>query len=614
MKILNKTKEVELSRDCNLNSYFLTNKKGGFYFGSLTDPFSKFNGLFFPYTVDSKTKEWNMVRTVESLGVDLPVDKIINNLGYISLKKGKVEENFFLNHSDTLVYEVKNFDGLIDLNLDCKQIYDDTTLGRIYKISKSKGCYVISYEKFNDDSLVDSQYKFYLAIKTDAKVSILEKWINRSYGFDETRGEPSLKWLFQALNFNVKGKASIVLSYSTKKKDAIQKALEIFENESYIKKMKVKYSDSLSETDLKLKDEELVAYKNAVCSFDSLISEVNGFKGIYAGLPWFFHFWARDEAISTIALIKEGEFTLAKKILFRWLNHSINGRVSNRFPNAELGSADATGWIFYRLMELIKETTANKESKTLFSKKDLNFIYSECKNRLEKIESVYKKEGLIFNDSLETWMDTGAEVGDLRKGFSIEIQALHVAMYNCLIYVGSLLGNKVEAFEKSKLDLVKNIKSDFYNGAYLFDMKDDATIRPNLFIAAYVAPEILSQKDWKLCFDKALSVLFNEGRILTIPKNHFLFNNTHSGINNHSYHRGDTWFWVDNLVAVVLSRFGKTKYKKYIDAIKSSSIESILYEGAVGSFAEVSSASNRKSEGCLSQAWSYALFIELMNS
>lgn len=612
--ITNKVKGLELSGESVSSSYILTNKKGGFYFGSLSNTFSKFNGLFFPYTVDKQTNEWDMVKTVESLGVDLPVDEVVNNLGYISLKKGVVKENYFLNHSDTLVYEVNNFVGDITLNLDCKRIYDDTNTGRIYKVSKSKGCTVFCYEKFKSESLIESNYKFYVAIKSDSTIKLVDKWFEKNYSFDEQRGEHSAKWVYNALQFSVKGNSKVVVSYSIKKSEAVKKALEIFENEVYIRRMKVKYCNSLSKTELKLSDDTLIAYKNAVCSFDNLICDVNGEKGIYAGLPWFFQFWARDEAISLGALIKEGEYILVKNIIFRWLKNSFNGRVGNRFPNSELGSADATGWIFFRLMELLKASKTAGVFKEIFTRKDLNHIYSECFDRLNEIESNYLKKGLIYSEALETWMDTGAEVGDLREGFNIEIQALHVAMYNCLIYSGTLLRKNISFFETSKNNLISCIRENFYNGKVLFDQTNSSAIRPNLFIAAYVAPEILKYREWQICFDVALESLFVDGRILTIPETDDLFVGVHSGINNHSYHRGDTWYWLDNMVAIVLTRFGKSKYKSYVEQIKLSSVKSLLYEGSVGSFAEVSSALVKKSEGCLSQAWSYALFIELLNT
>ena len=62
------------------------------------------------------------------------------------------------------------------------------------------------------------------------------------------------------------------------------------------------------------KDEQLnFAYNSAVNSLNGLL--VN--NRIFAGLPWFFQFWTRDEAIAVGALIKQKRYDEAKKILFK---------------------------------------------------------------------------------------------------------------------------------------------------------------------------------------------------------------------------------------------------------------------------------------------------------
>ena len=50
----------------------------------------------------------------------------------------------------------------------------------------------------------------------------------------------------------------------------------------------------------------------------------------------------------------------------------------------------------------------------------------------------------------------------------------------------------------------------------------------------------------------------------------------------------------------------------YIKKILGASTEEILYKGAIGTAGELSSAKELRSEGCLMQAWSNALYIELV--
>ena len=62
-----------------------------------------------------------------------------------------------------------------------------------------------------------------------------------------------------------------------------------------------------------------------------------------------------------------------------------------------------------------------------------------------------------------------------------------------------------------------------------------------------------------------------------------------------------------------MHRLNKTKYAKYIKKILAASTQEILAMGAIGYAAELSSAKELKSQGCFAQAWSIALFIELID-
>ena len=86
----------------------------------------------------------------------------------------------------------------------------------------------------------------------------------------------------------------------------------------------------------------------------------------------------------------------------------------------------------------------------------------------------------------------------------------------------------------------------------------------------------------------------------------------YTGENNKSYHRGDSWFWINNLAALVLYKLDKNKFKKYIDKILKASTEEILWKGAISHHAELSSASKLKSQASLMQAWSSAMYVELI--
>ncbi len=135
-----------------------------------------------------------------------------------------------------------------------------------------------------------------------------------------------------------------------------------------------------------------------------------------------------------------------------------------------------------------------------------------------------------------------------------------------------------------------------------------------MFIAAYVYPALLTNKEWEVCFNNILPKLWLEwGGLSTIDVSSPYFCDGYSGENPKSYHNGDSWFWINNLAAMVLYRINKRKFKRYIDKIVKASTQEILWGGMIGHHAELSSAKELRSEGCLSQAWSSAMYVELIN-
>ncbi len=368
--------------------------------------------------------------------------------------------------------------------------------------------------------------------------------------------------------------------------------------------------------------------------------------GIFAGLPWFFQFWSRDALISLKPLSKINK-NLAEKILLGYLK-SINddGRLPNligEHSSKSLGSADAVGWLFLRCDHLIDKINKDKETinsikksmywikqSKLASAKNIRGYIKRCnsiigKKEKEFFELLYKiensleksvngllkfrtKDNFDFNEAKETWMDTDFG-GDDRKGTRIELQALRLSIYN--------LGFELTQNHKYKVlenTLKTKMRQKFWNGNILADGLDDWTIRPNLFIAAYVYPELLTQKEWETCFENALKSLWlNWGGLSTIDRNNKLFTEIHTGENSKSYHRGDSWFWLNNLAAIQLKKINNKKFQKQIQKIIEASTEEILWKGCIGCASELSSAKELSPTGCFNQAWSNAMYMEMID-
>ena len=310
-------------------------------------------------------------------------------------------------------------------------------------------------------------------------------------------------------------------------------------------------------------------------------------------------------AISLKALMLENRNKYAKKLLLSYLKHiGPDGRIPNRVPSSELGSADGVGWIFRRVHDLLSMHKLSKKEKSTIKDRLHHAIYLLLKYRT--------KECFAVNDEKETWMDTTA-AGDTRAGARLEIQALRLSMYNLMSdFINDSMYLKLEQRLKQR------IKKKMWGKTYLNDGINnglcDKTIRPNIFLAAYIFPGMLSDKEWKLCFDTVLPRRWlGWGGLSTIDQKSGLFQQYHTGQDNKSYHRGDSWYFLNNMAALVLHKNDRDYYKKYIDNILQASKNELLWQGMLGHHSEISSAALMESNGCQAQLWSAAMFIELIH-
>ena len=343
-----------------------------------------------------------------------------------------------------------------------------------------------------------------------------------------------------------------------------------------------------------------MAYNASLNSLNSLLVNIDGKVGLFAGLPWFFQIWTRDEMVSLKALSKIAN---VKQILNRTVSSMLpDGSLPNRFPPSSLESADAIGWFYKRFNKPVK-----------------------VKDVIQSALKYHTKEPFVINNPLDTWMDTVE-----RPGSRIELQAMRLLMYKLLDkqkvekdvprsnlesegFVVKDSKKEVSGKELEK-ELREKVKEKFWNRIVLFDGLNDQTIRPNVFIASYIYPNLLSKKEWVFCFRNVLPRLWNEwGGLSTIDKYDPRFVDAYTGENNVSYHNGDSWFWINNLAALMMDRMDKSKFKPYVDRIVEASVNEILYSGMVGHHAEVSSSKRLDSNGCMAQAWSSALFVELVD-
>ncbi|MEK6984733.1 MAG: amylo-alpha-1,6-glucosidase [Nanoarchaeota archaeon] len=617
MEVIHDAGSFSVRRIVNENAGFLLTGKNGSYCSFFNEPFSRYQGLFL---YDSQTMGmYKFIENIELTGLN-DTDSIQNCFYCAKRKKGGKLENFFMPKGfNSLVYEL-NSESEIDVILDCKNIYDNSESGRHYEMLEDKRCIIIKFTKKRDEkenlSSEEIEFVLYLAIQSDKSYHKKnDEWIARNYPFDETRNSPPFKrHVYNALR--LKG-SKFVFSMSKNKESAINESKFIFNNLERLKsKEKGNFFELLKNKSIKhvvqnkeLSDQIKMAYINALNSLSSLFIDCKKTHGLIAGLPWFFQFWSRDSLVSIKAFSKIDKLSAAK-ILIDYLN-SIqgDGRLQNltgQHSSKSIGAADAHGWLFFRCRELLAEIDKNKTA--IDSILTANDIESSLEKSIYCLLKSNTNKNFESNEVYETWMDTVFKT-DKRSGFRVEIQALRLNMYKLMF----------ELTQDSKYKVLENVlknkvRNGFWNGAILADGLNDFTLRPNIFIASYIYPELLTQQEWQACFDNSLKNLWLEwGGLSTIDINNPLFTGESTGEDVKSYHRGDSWFWINNLAALTLNRINKNKFRKYITKIIGASTEEILWKGCIGCHSELSSAKELQSRGCFNQAWSNAMYLEMID-
>ncbi|MEK6942445.1 MAG: amylo-alpha-1,6-glucosidase [Nanoarchaeota archaeon] len=595
MQVAHNFGEEEVSSNTNENASFMLTNGNGSYCNLACIPSSRYQGVSF-----FDKNENRMFKFIENLEVKgNNYINLIRNLFYsVERKKGTLLEKFFMpKEHNSVIYEL-DAERQVDIIMDCRESYSNKDWGRFYEIFQQDGCAVVKFTKRTDrnEDATDGyeEYTLYMAIKSDnPNCEENCRWVERRYVDDEKRNSnPFRRHVYNALRMEG---SKFVFSMARSMKGAIDECNKVFENAEGLKnKEKERFFSLMNSKQIskvikskKIPSETKAAYLNCANSLGNLSVDSN----VFAGLPWFFQFWTRDSMISlkALSIIDKGA---AESTLGAHLSKVMdNGRLPNIIGQNGFGNADAVGWMFLR------NDIGNKEK-----------IVSAAEKSLNGLLKYYTKDSFAYNYAKETWMDTDF-ANDSREGMRIEMQALRLGFYKMMHELTSDAKYKIlENLLKAK------VKEKFWNGKVLADGLGDFTVRPNSFIAAYAYPELLPKDEWMVCFENSLNSLWLEwGGLSTIDKSHYLFTNSHTGEDRKSYHRGDSWFWINNLAALVLARADKAKFKDKINQIMKASKEEILWKGCIGCHSELSSAKELKSEGCYNQAWSNAMYMEMVD-
>ncbi len=594
MKVLHKFSGKEAEKDLKGNfKMILTNRIGGF-FSWQDNPESRYGGFYHRY--DEK-----LFKSIESIKLHnaSEIKKITNNFWNFEVeRKDETKESFFIPYGfNTLVYET-NKNVSFDLILDAKEMFDNDEWNRVYDFSEEDEKIIIKYTKSQDG---EKKYSFFVVIYSDSfTYKIKKNWVLRDYKYDFKRKDPPFgRYVFSAMELEG---FKFVFSVSEDKERAVSEAEIVFKNLDGLKKDHQKNINEFeSQNSPEISNNEAgMAFLSAKFSLSNMLvhDQDGNIDGMYAGIPWFSQFWARDSLISLVSLSNSQKLELFLKYFEEFKN---NKKIASCSTGC-LESAGAHGLFFKRAEELISED--------ILAQDEIFEIKNILEEEIKRVLIHETREGFAVNGPKETWMDSEFQ-GDAREGIRIEMQALRLKMYN----LAAKLTGERKYFELEH-NLSKKVREYFFTGESLKDGIDDKSIRPNIFFAFYIYPELLFKHEWSKVFLNALDELWLPwGGLSSISKNSSLFCGEYRGClsPDQSYHRGDSWYFLNNMAVIALKKTDVHKFKKNIESILSASINDILWSGALGHHSEVSSADKFSSFGCFAQSWSAALYTEALD-
>jgi len=560
---------------------------------------SRFDGFFV-----KQQDFFKILDSIEFEGLDFHPDKVVVIGNSFTTYFGFISNSFYID-SDTgsLLYE-SNSSLTMKLYFDVKRMFDDREWGRIYdfKMIKDNLCLIHFVKKTDEKEDPDSgrkEFEKYVFIKFNGSCKRTDSWKHRKYDYDAERNSPiTERYVFNAVELKANRFMILVSDNFEQGYNQINARFKVFD---------------------KIVKDEIAFNLNRVCRFEevnfaysraqhSLLSLATH-DYLMAGLPWFYQEWARDEALSLKALVLSGELNKARKYMENLMkNVYYNGKIYSNLSEKGIFSIDALPWLFHSIAFLVRFAEKENLSAYLFSRKFIKEFETTLLRVLDLIDKYFVKGDLIYADKQETWMDSSFGK-DVREGFLLEVQAMYMYLHR-LAY--ALTGKEYYRDMENKMRIAT--VNNFYDGNLLYDDLNNRFFRPNVFIAYYFYPEMLSYLQWRNVFDEAIKRLWMPwGGFATIDKKSELFCSKHTGEDVRSYHRGDSWYFLNNLAAIAMYRLDKSRYANYIADIIAASTKEILWLNSLGVAGELSSAGKQTSQGAFNQAWSNATFIEMIN-
>lgn len=194
----------------------------------------------------------------------------------------------------------------------------------------------------------------------------------------------------------------------------------------------------------------------------------------------------------------------------------------------------------------------------------------------ERFDDQINQDGLLSTDNSGNWLKSA-----VREGSLVENQAYYAKILDVL----SVLTDD-DMYEFKKKRLIRAVRENL-DGAYVLDRKDSLEVRTNNFIAAFFAPELFKSADLENTFDASLKssdLWLHWGGLTTLSQSD----------SNYTDREGESWFFVNNIAAIVLFRLDNEKYAEKIEKILRASAESIRWQEHTGRPCELTFSMDKK--------------------
>ncbi len=506
------------------------------------------------------------------------------------------------------------------LTLDCKRLHDESDEGRIYALDvrdahdADAGAQALAkvsivdilYTKHRDGTISDSNaaYRVRACVATTMDVSPVGRWRALDYAYDRRRGTRATPWAYDALS--LRGEGHVAIAVGEDAKAARRRAMELLLGREGIASREERVPHGLSPV-------QALAWR----SLHALMAD----PGILAGLPWFARRWSRDELSSCGARLAVREHERVIAILDAWYGAvREDGTLPAILPNEGLASADALGWLGKRTAQLLARPAPGSGPRVRLPRETLLRWLAAADRIVAGLRS-RMRDGLVRNGRNETWMDTAGGDDDGRAGARIEIQALAIAACDGHDALRAAAGKAPDAQARAlRGTIAAAVRSRLVREGVLLDgIAQDGTpdgeVRPNLFLAWYASPSLFSAPEWERFFAHALSRLWLDwGGLSTVPRESARFHASDTGEDSSAYHRGDSWYFVNNIAAMALAATHAQRFGTHISLIARASARDLLAQGYVGHASEISSAAAQEAMGCHAQAWSASTLLELLGA